>query len=111
MSDVTLAKLENHKEGLVHAIRLRDAAIRLERNPDYKLLITQGFCLEEAARYAQSSGDPALSAENRADAMAMAQASGHLKRFMHVTKLIGDKSEADLPELDTTIVQYSNNEE
>lgn len=111
MSDVTVAKLANHKKGLEHAVRIRDAALRLQTNADFKLVITEGFMLQEAARYAQASGDPMLSATDRADSMAMAQASGHLKRYLHVVVLIGDKSESDLPDLDRELVNASVEEE
>lgn len=111
MSDVTVAKLENHKKGLEHAIRVRDAAIRLQQNADYKLVIGEGFMLHEAARYAHASGDPMLSANDRADSLALAQASGHLKRYLHVTTLMGDKAEADMPDLDATLVSVMNGED
>ena len=64
-------------------------AERLAENKDFKKLILDGFCLHEAARYAQESGDPMLTAEQRQDALNMAQASGHLKRFLQITCKMG----------------------
>lgn len=62
----------------------RDAALRLFNNRDFQSLILEYFCEKECARYVHSSADPALTEAQRADAMALAQASGHLKRFLSV---------------------------
>lgn len=111
MSDVTVAQLENQKSGMELTIRVRDAAHRLQQNADWKLVIGEGFMLYEAARYAQESGDPALSVENRADSLALAQASGHLKRYLNAIRNIGNKAEYDMADLDAQLVIAQNTEE
>lgn len=111
MSDVEVAQLENQKQGMEHTIRMRDAAERLQKTADWKLVIGQGFCLHEAARYAQESGDPALSATNRADSLALAQASGHLLRFLNAVRNIGNKAEYDMADLENELVKARNGEE
>lgn len=68
----------------------RDAAIRLASNPDFRKLILQGYMLTECARYVQESCDPMLTPAQRADALAIAQSSGHLKRFLSLTIQIGN---------------------
>ena len=84
-------------------IATRQMALRLKQNPDFKKLILDGFCLHEAARYVQLSGDVELSAENRADALNMAQASGHLLRYLEVTARMGEHAERTLGDLEATI--------
>lgn len=95
--------LENQLANSKELIERRQMALRLAKNTDFKKLVLEGFCLEEAARYVQASGDPALSAEERADALAMAQASGHLKRFLSVTVQMGAHCERDLPDLEQAL--------
>lgn len=88
----------------------RQLALRLYKNRDFKKLIIDQFCTTEAARYVQVSGDPALKAEERADALAMAQASGHLKRYLSMVVQMGAASERDLPAIEEALVearQYS----
>ncbi len=88
----------------------RETAMRLAKNPDFRKLILDGFCLHDAARYVQESADPALTAEQRADAMNIAQASGHLKRFLSITIQMGAHAERTMPELEQALVDSRNEE-
>lgn len=94
-----VAALEQQLEGAKLLVERRNMALKLSENHEFRKLILDGFCLHDAARYAQESGDPALPADGRADALAMAQASGHLKRFLSVTVQMGAYSERTMPEL------------
>ena len=85
-------------------------ALKLSRNPEFKQLILQEFCINECARYAQSSGDPALNAEQRADALALAQSAGHLRRWLSVIVTMGNNAERAMPELDDAIEQARQEE-
>lgn len=90
MSEVSVENLENQLKAESSLIELRDMAIKLSGNREFKKLILEGFCGTECARYAQESGDPMLDERQRADAMAMAQAAGHLKRFLSITVVRGN---------------------
>lgn len=96
-------QLEQQLKEAKTLVRTRQMAIRLAQNPDFKELILDGFCMVEAARFVQQSGDPALGAEERADALAMAQASGHLKRFLSAAYQMGAHSERTMGELEAAI--------
>lgn len=84
-------------------IKLRDNALKLYASPEFKSLILDRFCTQECARYAQSSADPALSAEQRADSLNMAQAAGHLRRFLSITVQMGNHAERQVPDLEDAI--------
>ena len=101
MSNVT--HLENQKTQAKELIARREAAIRLHSNPDFKKLIVDGFMLEEAARYVQLSQDPSLEPHQQTDALRLAQASGHLKRFLQVTIQLGNTAEGEMGDLDEMI--------
>lgn len=105
MSEVTIQELESSIQQQKTLVAMRDAALRLADNKDFKSLILDGFCLTEAARYVQSSGDPALGAGERADALALAQASGHLKRFLSVTILMGNTAANNIRQSEEAIDQ------
>jgi hypothetical protein len=97
MSEVNvLEQLERHVEKLKYAVEMRDMAVRLADNRDFRKLILDGFCVSEAARYVQESGDPALTPNQRADALNLAQASGHLKRFIAITIQLGNQAAEDV---------------
>ena len=85
-------------------------ALKLSRNPEFKQLILQEFCINECARSAHSSGDPALNAEQRADALALAQSAGHLRRWLSVIVTMGNNAERAMPELDDAIEQARQEE-
>lgn len=110
MSEVSVHELEKQKKDLEKALEERELALKLYKNPEFKKLILDTFCTKECARYAQESADPALSPEQRADALAMAQAAGHLRRFLSVKVTLGNQAERLMPELDLNLVEARQEE-
>lgn len=102
--------LEKQLASTKDLVARRDAALRLHENRDFKLLMVDGFMRDEAARYVQASGDPALSAADRADALAMAQASGHIMRFLSVTVVMGNQAARDVSSLQEALDEERANE-
>lgn len=102
--------LEKQREDAKELLARRELALKLSHNPEFKKLILQEFCINECARYAQSSGDPALNAEQRADALALAQSAGHLRRWLSVIVTMGNNAERAMPELDDAIEQARQEE-
>ena len=96
----SIEQLEQQKIGMNEAIERRNIAVRLAGNRDFKKLILEYFCVEECARYARQSADPAMDEAARQDSLAMAQAAGHLKRFLSVVIRMGDDCAGHMAELD-----------
>lgn len=94
MSDVT--QIEQQIEAAKPLIAQRDKALRLTNNRDFRDIILDGFCVQECARYAQLSGDPSLSPADQANALAMAQAAGHIRRYLQVICRMGDTAEHEI---------------
>lgn len=103
MSEVS--ELTAHREKLEKQIRIGDLAERIAIQPDFKELILQEFCINECARYAQVSGDPTLTDEQRRDAISFAQAAGHLRRWLSIQVQLGRNAAADLGTVDAHIVE------
>lgn len=95
--------LEQQLNKSKQAIELRNLALKLSENAEFKKVILDEFCVKECARYAQLSADPTLSAEDRANSLALAQAAGHLKRYLSVLVRMGDVAESDLGNLEDQI--------
>lgn len=93
------------------SVELRNLALKLSDVPEFKKLILEEFCVKECARYAQLSADPSLGAAERADALALAQAAGHLKRYLSVVVRMGDVAESDQENLEEQIVIAREEEE
>lgn len=85
MSDVNIKALEKQHKVNEKAMRLGDAVKRLMNNRDFKTLILDEFCTQECARYVHASANPALNEASQRDALNMAQAAGHFRRFLEVT--------------------------
>ena len=98
-------ELEQHVEQLQTLVEKRDLAIKLEKNREFKKLILDEFCVNECARYAQASADPSLKADERADALALAQASGHLRRYLSVVVQMGNQAESEINQTKEAIEQ------
>lgn len=96
-------QLEQQLKDAKTLVQTRQMALRLAQNSDFKKLILDGFCTYDAARYAQESGDPALKPDERADALAMAQASGHLKRYLSMAVRMGEHAERTMGDIEEAI--------
>ena len=101
MSQVT--QLEQQKSDFKAAIEKRGMASRLMKNRDFRKLILEEFCTAECARYAQASADPNLSKDEQADALALAQAAGHIRRYLNVVDQMGNHAENMMGRLDDAI--------
>ncbi len=109
---MSVSELENELAGLEHQKRAAEINIafsqRVERllaNPDFRAVILEEYCVQETARFVHQSADPGLSAERKADALAMAQASGHLKRWLQATQAQAEQLIERLPDLNEEIEQ------
>lgn len=111
MSEVetVVEQLRQHQADQKTLVDARDLAIALSTNREFKKLILDGFCTTEAARYVQESCDPMLTPAQRADALALAQASGHLKRFLSLTITIGNTAARSIQEADDYIANILEN--
>jgi len=99
----TVAELEQQKVDFNAAIEKRKVLQRLMNNRDFKKLILEDFCVQECARYAQASADPNLSVNERADALALAQSAGHIRRYLNVLDIMGNSAENQMQRLDDAI--------
>lgn len=109
-----VAQLEAQRDHARKAMERREAVERLMRNKDFKDIIVDGFCRDECARYVQESGDPLLEPAQREDALNMAQASGHLRRFLSLIYTMGNQAEGSLvsveEELEAARAEEANDE-
>lgn len=103
MSDVFA--LEEQRKNFKELVDRRNMAIKLSKNREFNKLILEEFCVNECARYAQSSADPALGPVERADALAIAQAAGHLRRFLSVVVQMGAHAEREIENIDEEIAE------
>lgn len=87
------------------AIERRALALKLYNIPEFKKLIIDEFCTTECARYAQLSAAPELGPNERADALGLAQAAGHLKRFLSVVISMGNQAERNEEDLERAILE------
>ena len=101
MSEVTL--LEKQLADTKTLVDRRTIAQRLAANADFRKLILEEFCVNECARYAQASADPALNQNERADALAIAQAAGHLRRFLSVVIQMGNSAENTISDIEAAL--------
>lgn len=105
MSEVEQAveQLRRHQADQKVLVQAREDALALATNPLFKRLILDGFCTVECARYVQESCDPMLAPHMRADALAMAQSAGHLKRFLSLAIQIGNTAANNIQQADGEI--------
>lgn len=88
-----------------------DAARKLAGNREFRKLVLEGFCRDDCARFAAQSADPALDPQQRADAMAMAQAGGHLRRFLSAQIQMGETARRELTDLETELEEARSEED
>lgn len=86
-------------------LAMADTVTRLRQNPDYQLLIAEGFCLHYATQQIQTSVNGNLNAEQRAKCVAAAQASGHLNEFLSSFVTAASRAKENIEALEEEI-QY-----
>lgn len=96
MSDIF--QLEQEIKDNEELVARRKLALKLVDNREFRKLFTEEYFTEEAARLVQLSSDPALTLEQRADALAMAQATGHTRRYISMAIQMGYAAERQLPD-------------
>jgi hypothetical protein len=94
-----IAQGEAQIEALKERVVERDAVLRLSKNADFIRIFHDDYFLKEAARLVHLSADPVLDDKQRADALAMAQATGHVKRYLSVICQMGDAAESQIPQM------------
>lgn len=94
-----LNQLENQISQIEALVETRARIQRLMTNSDFKELINKRYLIEEAAAFAASAGDPALTKDQREEALTMALAPGHLKRWLSVQITMANTAEDQLLEL------------
>lgn len=99
----TLRQLEDQLTDSKALIERRDNIVKLSENALFRKVIREDFMVEEAARYVRESGDPALTDRQRADALAIAQAAGHLKRYLNMQIALGNAAEGSMADLENNI--------
>lgn len=100
-----VAQLEQQLVEAKELVERRQMAMRLAKNADFRKLIMDSYCGTEAARLVQLSADPVLSDREKADALNMAQATGHFKRFMSMAIQMGAHAEGDMTNLEESIAE------
>lgn len=84
--------LEQQLAACHEAVMWRDKAIKLQEVAEFRDVVLQKFCVTDCARYAQSSADMSLDTQARADSLALAQAAGHLRRYLSVLVQMGNNA-------------------
>lgn len=111
MNTSVVQGLEQQLEDAKALVARRNLATKLANNVEFRQLILEGFCLRDSARFAHESSDPALTAEMRADALAMAQAGGHLKRYLSAAFMMGASAEGQMGDIETALEEARQEEE
>lgn len=99
----TLEALEAQKSAAEADIEFAVRVNRLLVNTDFRHVILDTYCVKEAAAFVHASADPVLKPEQRADALSMAQSTGHLKRWLRVVELKAEQAKERIPEIDENI--------
>lgn len=98
-----LMQLEEQLRQTKEVAEFGELARKLYENHEFRKVIIDGFMLRECARYVQISCDPNLKSNEREDALAIAQAAGHLKRFLSVTVQMGDVAKDTIRDIEAGI--------
>lgn len=92
--------LERQKREMQEHVALRDKVLKLSANPEFRDVIEHDYMLMEATRNIRIGSDPALDKDMRKDAVDMALATGHLKRYLSAKIQIGNQAENTIIHID-----------
>lgn len=106
-----VSQFEDYIKGQKEHVDRRNMAMKLATNREFKKLILEEFCIHECARYAQNSGNPALSEQDRADSLMFAQAAGVLRRWLQVIARMGDQAESNISQAEEELSELRAEED
>jgi hypothetical protein len=106
-----VSHMEHSIEAAKQLVAERDLALKLYANPDFKKLILENFCVRDCARFVQQSAEFGIPKENREDALAMAQAAGHLRRWLSQCVQMGNTYADKIDEMEAQLVEARQEEE
>lgn len=95
--------LERQKREMQEHIAIRDKVLKLSANPEFRDVIESDYMTVEATRNIRIGTDPALAPEMRKDAIDMALATGHLKRYLSAKIAIGNQAEHEIIHIDAQL--------
>lgn len=98
-----IAGLEQQLAKAKHAKEANEELQKLMRNPLFRKVVLDGFCTKECARYVRESVDPALTAEQRADALGFAQAAGYLLNWFAVSEQLSGIAASDIMNIENQL--------
>lgn len=103
--------LEYQKKKALEEIAFAERVEKLLLNPDFQQVIMKEYCIHAAAGFVASSSDPILTKDQREDSLAMAQAPGHLKRWLQITQTKAETLRERMPEIDEMIDHLRSSED
>lgn len=106
-----IESLEAQKESLKVRVEMKGLVEKLMNNREFKKVILDEFCTNEAARYVQASVNPILSAVQQADALGIAQATGHLRSWLQTQINLGSQAEREIRDTDIELDELRAEEE
>lgn len=93
---MSISGLEKQLQDAKAQMKMRDKALKLSKNAEFRELILEEYIVQEAARLVALSADPIMDKNHREDCLNMAQAAGHLKRYLNIIVVQGDNAEGTL---------------
>lgn len=91
------------QEELKKVVDIADATDRLLQNEDFKKVFLEYFMVEQCARNAQMSCDLNLKELERQACLELAQAAGHVQRFINMVLRRGDSAQQTIRDIDEEI--------
>lgn len=109
MSEVK--ELEHQLEETKLYVERAEKIHKLFANHEFRELVIEQFCTKDCARYVQESADPLLTAAQRADALALAQAAGHFKRYFAIQLRQAEVAAREVPNIEEALNELRASEE
>lgn len=104
-TQIQIIQAEQRIEELNKITELGDRIMRLQNNADFVKVINEEFLLNEAARFVQLSEDPSLKPDQQQDALRIAQATGHLKRWISIQIRMANTADNEIVQLNELLDQ------
>jgi len=92
---------ERYETDINRAMRLE----RLRSNPDFKILMEDGFLVQQALLWINQSCDDSLPQERRQAILHKAQSVGYLREFFSTIVARGEEAAARLPDIEAYITR------
>lgn len=107
-NETQIQEIEISLEQAKHTVALGDAYARLKANPDFRLLIQEEYCVQEASRLTMLTAERNFDEKRKQDVLAAIRGIGEFRQFLMLMEMQADLARDAVRDAERAIAEIEN---